>query len=206
MEQITRVKYANYRPAPKGIVGFVLIWPIALSGITVGATGATYTRDMSARQLATPFIRIRQSEEENYARSVVEHLLNIRNAFDLKMSELARIFGVSRPAAYAWLNGTLPKSEIVRKICELSTEADALRSAGIGRVSHLFRRPVVAGRSLLDLLNSGDDIGEALAIIKQTALREAETRNLAPSRHGKSKKSGISAADEISNPIMIERA
>jgi hypothetical protein len=204
MEEITRVKYPSYRPASKGIIEFVLIWPIALSGIAAGATGAIYARDMSATQLATPFIRIRQSEDKNYARSVAEHLLNIRDALDLKMSELARIFGVSRPAAYAWLDGTLPKPEIVRKICDLSTQADSLRAAGIGRLGHFSRRPVVAGRSLVDLLNSGDDVAEALAVIKRTALRETKTRNLT-SRHGRSKKSGISAADEVSNPIMIER-
>ena len=92
------------------------------------------------------------------------------------MSDLASVLGVTRPTVYAWLAGQEPKGEAVIRIQQLSHAADKFRQANIIRLDKLVNRPILNGRSLLDILKTDEDPIEALATIKAIADKEAQTR------------------------------
>ncbi|WP_199306314.1 hypothetical protein [Coleofasciculus sp. FACHB-T130] len=109
-------------------------------------------------------------------RSPAEHVANIRDVFAISMSDLASVLGVTRPTVYAWLAGQEPKGEAVIRIQQLSRAADKFHQANIIRLDKLVNRPILNGRSLLDILRTDEDPVEALATIKAIADKEAQTR------------------------------
>jgi len=109
-------------------------------------------------------------------RSPAEHVANIRDVFAISMSDLASVLGVTRPTVYAWLAGQEPKGEAVICIQQLSRAADKFNQANIIRLDKLVHRPILNGRSLLDILRTDEDPVEALATIKAIADKEAQTR------------------------------
>jgi transcriptional regulator with XRE-family HTH domain len=92
------------------------------------------------------------------------------------MSDLASVLGVTRPTVYAWLAGQEPKGEAVIRIQQLSCAADKFNQANIIRLDKLVHRPILNGRSLLDMLKADEDPVEALATLKVIADKEAQTR------------------------------
>ncbi|MGL5058542.1 MAG: hypothetical protein ACRC62_01075 [Microcoleus sp.] len=93
------------------------------------------------------------------------------------MSDLASVLCVTRPTVYAWLAGQEPKEEAVIRIQHLSHAADKFKQANIIRLDKLVNRPILNGRSLLDILRTDEDPVEALATIKAIADKEAQTRH-----------------------------
>ncbi len=87
-------------------------------------------------------------------RSSAEHIANIRDVFSISMSELASVFGVTRPTAYAWLEGQEPEPETVKRIRQLSRAADEIKQANIIRLDLLVHWPILNGRSLFDMLKA----------------------------------------------------
>lgn len=110
-------------------------------------------------------------------RSPAEHIANIRDVFAVNMSDLASVLGVTRPTVYAWLAGQEPKGEaVIRRIQQLSRAADQFNQANIIRLDKLVHRPILNGRSLLDILKADEDPIAALPTLKATADREAQIR------------------------------
>lgn len=206
----TAFEYPDCQPAPpKGgaLLKFILIAPLSLAAFA-GGTGGAYSPEIFDQiQDSTPLVEVYENrgDEYKYALKAGQLLSNIREVFGLKMSDMAQTFGVSRTAVYDWLAGTTPKPEISKRIWEISRYADELKSAGIDRIEHFARRPIVQGRSFVELLKSGENIQEALTIIRQTAVQEALIRKSAPNRHFSSRKRGVTAGEEISNPITFDR-
>jgi len=135
------------------------------------------------------------------APSTAQLLLNIRDIFTLRMSELAQIFGVSRRAAYDWLEGAEPKPDTVARIYVLNKYAEELKAAGIAQIEHFVRRPVVSGRSLLDLLKSGESIEAAIDVIKRAASEEAKNRRQLGQRISETNTTSVDGFDEVSTPV-----
>lgn len=136
-----------------------------------------------------------------YAPSTKQLLSTIRDVFALKMSEVAQIFGVSRRAAYDWLEGVTPKPETTARIYALSRHAEELKESGLSNVEHFIHRPVVNGRSLLDLLKSGESIEQAIAIVRHTASEEARNRKQLGRRTSETNTASVDGFDEVSTPI-----
>jgi DNA-binding transcriptional regulator YiaG len=109
-------------------------------------------------------------------RSPAEHVANIRDALEISMSDLASLLGVTRPTAYAWIEGQEPKIESVRQIEQLSRMADEINRANITRIDKLVHRPISDGRSLIDLLRTGQNLTDCLATLKLISKKEAKTR------------------------------
>ena len=210
MQRVTPVEYPDCRPvriANLRILESALVLPLSIAAL-VSATGGAYTPDVYNRIMKEGGIRsyaeIGNRAQPEYARSIAQHLLNIRDGFGLRMSEVAQIFGVSRTAAYAWLDGAIPKPEITAKLLDLSRQADMFREAGVERIEHFTRRPVVGCLSLLDLLKSGSDLRQAITVIKQTASLEAQNRATSPKAQAEGGRSR-NIVDDISIPILPER-
>jgi DNA-binding transcriptional regulator YiaG len=169
--------------------------PIALGVqllILTAGTGGMMTPHSAAEVLnrfSYPRIHVESSRKKKVdMRSPAEHVANIRDVFAINMSDLAAVLGVTRPTVYAWLEGQEPKGEAVIRIQQLSRTADKFNQSNIIRLDKLVNRPILSGRSLLDVLKTDEDPLEALAIIKSIAEKEALTRR-EPKGSGKSLRS-----------------
>ena len=120
----------------------------------------------------TPIIRVVGQKSQKKHRTAAESLMKMRDIFGLKMSEIAQIFGVSRTAVYDWVSGTTPKADIAVKLDLFGSCADELCEAGISNCSLFLRRPLGAGRTLLDAMKTGQDLQRILPSLKQMAVEE----------------------------------
>jgi hypothetical protein len=145
--------------------------------------------------------KVRTKQVLNYAPSTAQLLSTVRDVFALRMSDVAQIFGVSRRAVYDWLEGVTPKPETTARIYALSKYADEFKTSGLSSIEHFIHRPVVAGRSLLDLLKSGDNVEEAIVVIKRTAAEEAKNRKQLGRRTSETNTASVNGFDEVSTPI-----
>ncbi|WP_208344851.1 hypothetical protein [Aetokthonos hydrillicola] len=146
--------------------------------LTAG-TGGIITAHSAAeisRLVHDPLIHIESKAIPVDTRSPAEHVANIRDVFAVNMSDLASVLGVTRPTVYAWLTGQEPKGEALVRIQQLSCAADKFKQANIIRLDKLVHRPILNGRSLLDILKTDEDPIAALPTLKAIADREAQTR------------------------------
>lgn len=98
--------------------------------------------------------------------SAEQHLGNIKSFIGLQMSELAMFFNVSRQSVHKWQSGVAtPGLEYMEGIRELSQLADGLAAAKVSRPADLVRAKAFSGRSLLDLVQAGENYSEELAFI-----------------------------------------
>jgi transcriptional regulator with XRE-family HTH domain len=208
-QDIRPVMFADYRQSTNSAnraARVALIAPLYVC--MIAGTGGVYTPANIQKAWFdhhNSIILIRGNHTKRHqVLSISQHLAQIRETFGLSMTELAQVLRISRPTAYAWLNGTDPKDEEGKAlISRLSNYAESLRSAGITKVEILARQPISAGKSLIDLLKSGNDVSAAIASIKFTADSVS-----APSRikrdFGPVTKVRRVRADEISAPIFIQ--
>lgn len=86
-------------------------------------------------------------------RTAPDHMANIRSVLNPAISDLARVFGVTRQAIYKWIKGeTEPEADNLARIETLSQVADQFAAAGLQRTTALLKMKAFDGRSLLDLI------------------------------------------------------
>lgn len=188
--------------AKQGIVAVAL--PLML--LTAGTGGVLTTRsaEQLGRWLHAPSIQVERpcSRKALDSRSPAEHVSFIRDIFGLNMSELASVLGVTRPTAYAWIQGQEPKSDAILQIQALSQTAENVDKTGIIHVSRLIRRPIFSGESLLDMLKAKKDISSTLTTLKELALKEQAARRT-PKGSGKHKSTFADISAELSTPLQV---
>jgi DNA-binding transcriptional regulator YiaG len=155
-------------------------WVAPLLILTAG-TGGFMTAHNTAKALGHwiyyPRIHIEPAVAQHVdTRSPSEHVANIRDVFAISMSDLASILGITRPTAYAWLEGQEPKPDAVIRIQQLSRTADEVKQMHISRLDKMVHRPILNGRSLLDMLKADENLSQALAKLKAIADKEAQSR------------------------------
>jgi DNA-binding transcriptional regulator YiaG len=167
------------------------------------------TREMD-RWLYMPQIHVEHSDPHNAnnvessaaknvdTRSPADLVATIRDGFAISMSDLAAVLGVSRPTAYAWLEGQEPKPEAMMRIQGLSRAADEFSRANITRLDKLVHRPILDGRSLLDLLKADKDPLLALAKLKEIGDKEDLTR-----RQSKGSGKHLRSLDDVSSESSV---
>jgi hypothetical protein len=171
-----------------------VVAPLLLS-FTAGTGGMMTphsTREMN-RWLYTPKIHVEYSDTKNNEYSGAKNV-DTRSPADL----VATILGVSRPTAYAWLEGQEPKPEAMMRIQGLSRAADEFSRANITRLDKLVHRPIVEGRSLLDLLKADEDPLLALSKLKEIGEKEALTR-----RESKGSGKHLRSLDDVSSESSV---
>lgn len=166
-------RMSTFRPHAHIALGVhLLVWTAGTGGITTARSTAEVLN-----RFHNPRIHVEPSKAKRVdIRSPAEHVANIRDVFAVNMSELASILRITRPTAYAWLTGQEPKGEAVIRIQQLSCAADKFNQANIIRLDKLVYRPILRGRSLLDILKTDEDPTAALATLKVIADKEAQTR------------------------------
>lgn len=154
-----------------------LFAPLLVLAAGTGGIITTHNTAELSRWLYNPRIHIEPAKANQVdTRSPAENVANIRDVFAINMSDLASVLGVTRPTVYAWLAGQEPKGEAVIRIQKLSRVADQFNRANIIRLDKLVHRPILNGRSLLDILKTDEDPVADLATLKAIADKEAQTR------------------------------
>jgi len=188
----------SFRRTSDGVVALTL-------GTFAGGTAGAYPKlfDFGTVNFRGPMqVNARAKPIEiAYAPSTAQMLSRIRDVFGLRMSEIAQIFGVSRRAAYDWLEGAIPKPDTVTKIYNVDKYAQELRASGITSLERYVRRPIASGRSLLDLLMSGENIDAAIAIIRHIAAEDTMNRKQLGRRTSEVVNEPTDNIDEVSTPI-----
>jgi hypothetical protein len=137
-------------------------------------------------------------------RSATEHLANIRRVFNPAISDLANAFGVSRQAIYKWIgNEANPEPEKFARIKILSQAADEFSNANVSRAPAMLKMKAFDGKSLLDLVASGQASMEHI----RTLTSEAQAMENAYNRSGLARKTAPVSDDwrsEISIPGLPE--
>jgi len=186
MGNITTYEQPQLPPATGQNVSAVkLVVPLVLMLAGTGGVITARSAEASSRWAYDPSIHIEHSNAHKVdTRTTAEHVSAIRDALGLNMSDLTAVLGVTRPTAYAWLNGQEPKPEAFRRIHELSRIADELSNLGIQRMDLLIKRPIFNGRSFLDKLLAREGLLGAVTDLKRYADKEVAARR-APKSSGK---------------------
>lgn len=137
-------------------------------------------------------------------RSAAEHLANIRKVLNPAISDLATVFGVSRQAIYKWIgNESTPEGDKLERIRALSLAADAFQKASVIRASSLLKMKAFEGRSLLDLVATGQLSQDHTQVL----ITEARAMDAAYSRSGLANSKAVPSGDwraELSIPGSSE--
>ena len=150
---------------------------LVLTAGTGGMMTAHSACELQNHWLYCPPIQVESSASRAIDKySPAEHVANIRDVFGLNMSDLASLLGVTRPTAYAWLEGQEPKAEATKRIQQLSCTADEIKKMNLSRLDKLVHRPILDGRSLFDLLKSDEEPLTAIVALKSLAAKEAQIR------------------------------
>jgi hypothetical protein len=202
MQQVRSIKELSNSPQTNLTANASLVLLLSLGAVVSGTAGTYQVSELNPpelRQFRFPIQEIQPavSRRKQLALSAAQSLVQIRDVFGLKMSELSQIFGVSRRAAYDWLEGATPKPELTARIYHLSTLAARFGEAGISDVRHFIHRPILGQRTLFELLKTGENLDKAIEVVRVTALEEASARKPVGRRV-----QDASDIDEESTPIF----
>lgn len=155
-----------------------------ISTLLVG-TGSAYLMDRTEEwrhhiQPRVTFVVDKSAESSDRfsapdVRSSAEHIENIRSVLSPSVADLANLFDITRQAVYKWLSGdSIPEPEKLHRIVKLSQIADAFNAAKISRAGSLLKMKTFNGRSLMDLLKTGEDCtAQVAALIAEAKVMEA---------------------------------
>ncbi|MCG9025472.1 helix-turn-helix domain-containing protein [Laribacter hongkongensis] len=196
------------------------VWPaakaaFAVIGTILVGTGSVYGLDRTESwrhhiQPRVPFIldaadASTGGAERPDVRTASEHIESIRNVLNPAIADLAGLFDVSRQAIYKWLSGdSTPEPDKLNRIVELSRIADAFQAAGVSRAGALLKMKAFAGRSLMDLIKSGENRSEHVAAL----ISEAKAMEASYKQSGLATSKSKSSSDwqsSISIPGSSER-
>jgi transcriptional regulator with XRE-family HTH domain len=146
-------------------------------------------------------IRRERQRASTDARTAAERLSQIRERLGLNMSELATVLHVSRPTAYAWMNGQPPQADGFARVLRLSAVADQFTDVPAKRIDSLLRQRLFDGRSLLDLLESESDTSAALPhFVELVKVAPATRAPMSSGRHVRP----VDESDAFSTPGTYE--
>lgn len=196
------------------------VWPaakatFAVIGTILVGTGSVYGLDRTESwrhhiQPRVPFIldaadASTGGAERPDVRTASEHIESIRNVLNPAIADLAGLFDVSRQAIYKWLPGdSTSEPDKLNRIVELSRIADAFQAAGVSRAGALLKMKAFAGRSLMDLIKSGENRSEHVAAL----ISEAKAMEASYKQSGLATSKSKSSSDwqsSISIPGSSER-
>lgn len=127
---------------------------------------------------------------------IVAALLHIRRAFALNMTELAQALGVSRPTAYAWLNGAEPRASVALEIWKFAALADHIKDLGLEN-PRLLRKPIQGSDSVVSVLLHRQNLADARRLLEE--LERSQTVAAPRIRSGRLK--SVYTAEDVSSVV-----
>jgi DNA-binding transcriptional regulator YiaG len=101
---------------------------------------------------------------------------HIREVTKISVSELARIFGVSRQAVHEWIKGGPLAPKNAQLLSELAQVADIFLESGIDVTPQILRRKIGGGQSILESLKQHSKAVELAQALVDTLSRESQQR------------------------------
>jgi hypothetical protein len=115
-------------------------------------------------------------------RTPVENLSYIRVVLKPSVTDLARLFGVSRQSVYDWQNGTKPSPDHIARLQDIAKAATVFAVEGSTASAQLLRRPVAGGKTLFDIIREGGSAEDAARALVQMNRREKTQRETLQTR------------------------
>ncbi len=129
--------------------------------------------------------------------SNVAQLASIRRVLGASITDLAELFGVTRPTVYAWMQGAEPRGEHFERLQKIVCQMREVEAFGIAEVGKLLKRPLQDGSTLLELIKKDQPLGVALRELSDVAQAEDKQRSMS-----KGGKVAVTAADALSGQSM----
>ena len=106
--------------------------------------------------------------------SIPENIENIRKVLRIRKDDLAELFDVSYRTILKWMSGdSLPNVENQKLIFQLSKVSDQLEESNVSRPDLLINRKTFDGKSLMDLVWSGETTDKHVEfLIKEARIRK----------------------------------
>lgn len=190
----------HYRP-PQAIYSRVIAeerpFPYAEVG-TGGVANTVFVRSSMGYQPFTVFEFVNSVDHAPFAKLMQE----IRAGFGRTMSRLPEVFGVSRQTLYNWLDGDTPKPAHQEKLVQLAQAAGVFEALGIKLSALMLDRPIVLGKTFLQLMAEGADGKETAKKLVRIIRRGMESREKLDALLGDRKAKLIS--DDIGAPSLNE--
>lgn len=139
----------------------------------------------------------------NNCSSSVRDLANVREILKISVTELARVFGVTRQAVHEWIKGGALSPANAEKLSTLAIAAGVLADSGLEITPQLLRRKIGLAPSLLDSVTQGADIVDLARKLTDTLTREAQQRERLAARLAGRKKNTHAEA-EFAVPHLAE--
>jgi DNA-binding transcriptional regulator YiaG len=132
-------------------------------------------------------------------------IAHIRQVMKISVSELAKVFGVSRQAVHEWIKGGALSPRNAQRLSELAQVADVLLESGVEIAPQMLRRKVSGGQSLLESVQEEGKVVELAHKLIDTLSRESQQRQrLAARLAGRQKP--ILAPGDFGAPHLNENA
>lgn len=164
----TTLKTLGFSTLLLGALGTGSVYDVEHADAWIHAIKPRVSFSISKNETLTESTELQSSPD---LRSPAQHLENIRCIFNIPVSNIADLLNVSRQAVYKWLTGnSTPEQEKQHIITTLSQTADKFRESNILRPDALLTMKAFNGQSLMDIVFSGKDPSQHIAIL----IREAK--------------------------------
>jgi len=114
--------------------------------------------------------------EPPLARSTAEDVARVREVISHSISDLAKLFNVSRQTIYNWISGEFPSQEHAARLEDLALAADVFSEAGIDVTPILLRRKVAEGKTFFEVVKEGGSAQRTAQLLAATVQRENSDR------------------------------
>jgi transcriptional regulator with XRE-family HTH domain len=144
----------------------------------IGGTGGLLPLDERLEQSSTSIgsLLIDDRDIEHGHRTSAQQLEFIRSTARLSVTELARVFSVTRQTVHEWCQGATLAPHNARRLDKLADAITLLLNA-VGAITvQDLRRSVRAGLSLLDAVRADGNVSAAARELVETLTREAAQR------------------------------
>lgn len=122
-------------------------------------------------------------------------IAHVRQVMKISVSELARVFGVSRQAVHEWIKGGAPSQRNAQRLSELAQAADVLLELGIEVTPQMLRRKIGGGMSVLESVKEDGKVVELARRLVDTLSRESQQRERLAARLAGRQKPALAPSD-----------
>lgn len=122
-------------------------------------------------------------------------IAHVRQVMKISVSELARVFGVSRQAVHEWIKGGALSQRNAQRLGELAQAADVLLEFGIEVTPQMLRRKIGGGTSLLESVKEDGKVIELARRLVDTLSRESQQRERLAARLAGRQKPALAPSD-----------
>ncbi len=168
--------YPTIRPQAVLLAGFIGLTATALSVGTGGQPTADYYRQRGVMGYALAAYDSAPGIQPRPIRTPAEDLAHVRATLKPSITDLASALGVSRQAVYDWNQGKPVAPANAARLADLAKAADVLSMEGLTTTGSVLRRPIIAGKSLFDIVRDGGAAEDSARKLLQIVQREQQQR------------------------------